>query len=1076
MAQLAVSVAGAAIGFMVGGPVGAQVGWMAGSLIGAGAFGEKTQGPRLQDTKVQISSYGAAIPIPYGGVRLAGNVIWSTDLDEHASESGGKGGPSVTNYSYSVSCAVAIADRPIGGIRRIWADAKLVYDAREDATAEAQAASTMFAEYMTVYLGNETQLPDPTIEAAEGAGTVEAYRGVAYVVFTDLPLGDYGNRVPNFSFEITTEPATSPPLLEPRQILPWAYYNIDNDTGVVTPRPYPLHGHHDEPMEFIVLKPAGVAGTFSTMGAALAAAVARAAEPNSLYPGSDPYIAGTQFIGIATSSNSLASPFFGGATVLDDPRTVTYYFGVASLGELENIDNSPVFPVPEALYCPTSDLGVHIARYDFNGTFSGVRELRAGGGTDPLFPIRLNYCSNFPELPAIVSAPFTVIQGARLLTCRSVVCDVGNPCSAPSGLAQMPGHPLACISCTGSVEFNARFASSSGSYRVLLPGPVYSAGNLTLVRNAVGPVLASGDPNYLVEQWWRDQAAANGVDLTGLTWDSTFGVVVSGACIADGPQLVEAGSMLLADIVSDVCLRAGLQAGDIDVTQLIDVVQGYAITRQMSARAALEPLRQAFFFDAVENGEQIVFVKRGGASVATITADDLGATEGGESVALVVPKRAQETELPAEVNVAYMVRAADYQTGSQQARRVTTGSQQIVGAELPIVMTDAKAAEVSDVLMVDAWQGRVERTFSTTRKWTKYLPTDVVTVNDGEFIYRGRITAKNEDGPLIHWTLRDEAVATYSPSVTPSPTSGGGGEIRFVGPMAVELMDIPALRDVDDNAGFYAVAFSYIGSFRGGVLYKSVDDSAFDALQEMRVSAIVGHATTALADFDGGNVFDEANSVTVQIHSGGSLSSATTMQVLNGSNGALLGDEVLQFRTATLVAANTWTLTGLLRGRRGTEWAMAGHTHTDRFVLLNEATIYRVLQSLPQLGDAYYRPVAYGQSVADAGSVEFTNTGAALKPLSPVHLVATPTGGDIVVTWVRRTRIGGAWADGIEAPLSEVSESYRVRLLDALGDVIEQQTVSVQTATLTDTSEAYSVEVVQLSATVGAGFAATLII
>ena len=166
-------------------------------------------------------------------------------------------------------------------------------------------------------------------------------------------------------------------------------------------------------------------------------------------------------------------------------------------------------------------------------------------------------------------------------------------------------------------------------------------------------------------------------------------------------------------------------------------------------------------------------------------------------------------------------------------------------------------------------------------------------------------------------------------------------------------------------------------------------------------------------------------------------------------------------------------LSGLLRGRRGTEWAVSGHTSSDRFILLNEATIYRVSQSLSQLGTAYYRGVSYGQSVSDAASEVFQNTGAALRPLSPAHLTATVDGGDIVVKWVRRTRIGGAWADEIDAPLSEASESYRVRVLDATGAVLEEQTVSTQTATMADDTSAFSIEVVQLSATVGAGFAAT---
>jgi hypothetical protein len=39
-------------------------------------------------------------------------------------------------------------------------------------------------------------LPDPKIEAVEGAGNAPAYRGLAYVVIEDLDLTPYGNRVP----------------------------------------------------------------------------------------------------------------------------------------------------------------------------------------------------------------------------------------------------------------------------------------------------------------------------------------------------------------------------------------------------------------------------------------------------------------------------------------------------------------------------------------------------------------------------------------------------------------------------------------------------------------------------------------------------------------------------------------------------------------------------------------------------------------------------------------------------------------------------------------------------------------
>lgn len=1055
MAQLAVSIAGAAIGSMFG-PLGMQIGWAAGSLIGGMLFAEGQQGPRLSDLKVQVSSYGAALPLPYGGIRLAGNVIWASDLQEHASESSGKGGPSVTNYSYSVSCAVAIADRPIGGIRRIWADAKLVYDAREDATAEAQAASTMFAEYMTVYLGSETQLPDPTIEAAEGAGNVEAYRGVAYVVFTDLPLGDYGNRVPNFSFEVTNADPDDLAVTkrEPLVIFPWK----------VTPEGRPIHSVGDT-----LYTTTSLPITSSTDFGVQAALNAANYDGQSSFPVGG---AGADWVGLYRNDLTVDAYNLDGDHLAIDPENVYYHLGVGPEGVWDIDDRTWPGDIASSL---GFSLGPRYLEIFGVSRLQPMVVQRVESATPPVpttpWPFVNNMASGYYGGVYTYTGgyPLAALGASRVPTHRARDCEPGNPCAL--GIAELPSNENFCITCSGDVSINYQWHTATGTAKQLCAIEYRSN---SLYQNALGPVLLPSDPNYNNAAFWAAERAA--AMLAGLmAADVSYPVVVTSWAEADPPPVaaVEAGSMLLSDIVSDICLRAGLQAGDINVTQLIDEVQGFAVTRQMTARAALTPLLQAYYVDAVDTGDKILFVKRGGSVVDTIGPDDLGATESGDAEPLVIPKRAQETELPAAVDVAYLARDADYQTGTQQARRVVVGSQQVTGVELPIVLTDDRAAEVADVIMVDAWQGRVERKFSTTRRWTHLLPTDVITLDDGQFLYRGRLTEKIEDGPVIRWTMRDDSAATYSPSVTASVTNGGGGSVTLDGPMVVELMDLPALRDADDNAGFYAAAYSYIGRFRGGTLFVSQDDAAFDALQEMRVSATVGHAITVLAAHAGGNTFDEANTVTVTLHSG-SLASVTRSQVLNGANCILIGDEVLQFRTATLTAPDTYVLSGLLRGRRGTEWAMAGHTASDRFVLLDESNVYRVARSLPQIGTAYYRAVANGQAVVNAPSENFTNTGAALRPLSPVHLTATPSGGNLVLNWTRRTRIGGSWMDGIDVPLSEAVESYRVRVLDADGAVLEEQAVGTTTATVTNDSAAATIEVAQMSATVGAGFPATL--
>ncbi|MCP9626150.1 glycoside hydrolase/phage tail family protein [Rhodopseudomonas palustris] len=201
MAALVLSVAGAAVGSLFG-PAGAIAGRIAGALVGNaldqslfGGGARKVEGPRLADLDVMASTEGAPIPRVYGRARLAGQVIWATQLDEvistEESSAGGKGfgGPTTTTttYTYFANFAVGLCEGPIGRVARIWADGKPL---------------DLSGLNVRVYRGDEDQAPDGLIVAKEGAGNAPAYRGVAYVVFERLPLADFGNRIPQLSFEI----------------------------------------------------------------------------------------------------------------------------------------------------------------------------------------------------------------------------------------------------------------------------------------------------------------------------------------------------------------------------------------------------------------------------------------------------------------------------------------------------------------------------------------------------------------------------------------------------------------------------------------------------------------------------------------------------------------------------------------------------------------------------------------------------------------------------------------------------------------------------------------------------------
>jgi hypothetical protein len=213
MATILLSAAGAALGSSLGGSVLGLSSMAAGRFVGA-ALGRSIdnrllnqqvmgQGSDVVETgrveRFRITGAGEGQPLSqvYGRVRVGAHVIWATEFEEHVHVQGGSGGgkgtprppqPEVREHSYTVSLALALCEGEITSVGRVWADGAEIPISDLD---------------MRVYPGSADQLPDPKIEAVEGHGMVPAYRGTAYVVIEDLQLGQFGNRVPQFSFEVT---------------------------------------------------------------------------------------------------------------------------------------------------------------------------------------------------------------------------------------------------------------------------------------------------------------------------------------------------------------------------------------------------------------------------------------------------------------------------------------------------------------------------------------------------------------------------------------------------------------------------------------------------------------------------------------------------------------------------------------------------------------------------------------------------------------------------------------------------------------------------------------------------------
>ncbi|SEM43780.1 Putative phage tail protein [Loktanella fryxellensis] len=217
MATLVLAAAGMALGGSVGGTVlglsMATVGRAAGAVLGRvidqrllGSGSDAVEVGRVDRFRLMGASEGAAIPRLHGRMRLGGQVIWASRFQESSDTTGGGGKgagpqPETTTFSYTISLALALCAGRILRVGRVWADGE-----------EVSPASLN----MRVYPGTEDQQPDPKIAAVEGASLTPAYRGTAYVVFEDLPLGQFGNRVPQFTFEVMrpAEPGTPDDLAD----------------------------------------------------------------------------------------------------------------------------------------------------------------------------------------------------------------------------------------------------------------------------------------------------------------------------------------------------------------------------------------------------------------------------------------------------------------------------------------------------------------------------------------------------------------------------------------------------------------------------------------------------------------------------------------------------------------------------------------------------------------------------------------------------------------------------------------------------------------------------------------------
>ncbi len=1170
MAQLALGIVGQAIGGALGGPIGARIGFAIGTFVGGQLFGPdgppESVGPRLQDLKIQVSTYGATIPVGYGTVRVAGNVIWAKELEEvktTTTSGGGKGGggrkQKSTTYAYYGHFAVGFTHREATAILRMWADGKIIYDARSGQNIRKEGLDFVF------HSGSEVQLPDASIVEDKGAADTPAYRGLCYAVFNRLPLKDFGNRLPNIVVEILFRSVLAGDLPDGTKTESVAIAGqvgtTMNDNGFYVDRK--RHLVHTvmtgsgfdglgtfqwDSTNLTQIKERNGGASYSANATSVGGLVTERSNLILVQPGGSNsrvvhIISGDSLLlagdaGLASTDTdidlrSITAMVFGAEATSGEGREFWVWvdiFGNLGIFSFRQDEGGVPFPVEfadntgdftdtqsvvpdnsgpherDTVWLNVSDSSIandpmNIWRVHVAGLWRATISSTPATGRNRLtnhFTIPASFWGTNGATGAIVGP---LMNGSD----KSMVFfkpKAGGGCvafkiyQAPTG-----GTPdlVWATDCQQAAPPNSTTGQANNSfYRSDV-----SDGRIAWVDTANNvTVLNLGDGSLI-----RDKQSMAGWVGSSLTprgraqyYDGQTASIICTATSSDKLLRIFVGTSggvaegePVSDIITDLALRAGYVSSDLDVSEFTSTTcRGFVVPRQTSARRAIDILSTAYLFDSVEVDNKITFVKLGAAPTVTVDEDDMLEGRGSRSFE---ERRTEEVELPETVTVTYLDFNRNYEEGTVSHKRVreptpvglTRTSKSL---ELAVVLTAVEAKQLAEEVLFETWVQRSESKFAVSPKHLQLVPTDVITItlNSGTS-FPARI---NGNDLRVNLSSLLSTVGARGQVLSSVSSSDGGlgyteGTIVSEGDTQIILLDIPLLRDRHNTEGTtaiearaYAAMNGFLSGWAGGDLYVATSEvGEYVATDRLTSGTTIGRITNKLDRRFSAFQRDTTSQLDVFISVGGDLESVTEEAFLNTSttNIALVGDiatgnwELINFKTAVAAAeAGRFTVSNILRGRRGTEGNLNTHISGETFILVTNETMMGFLVEAGQVGvENFYKGVSDLTTLPEVSGISYTHTGNDLRPYAPTHLTAVVDGSNnIDMSWVRQDRFGNAMIDSVDTtPMSELTETYDIDVNDkplAMGGV------SVKAFTVVDVT---AVEMVNADVTSLLGLRAT---
>jgi hypothetical protein len=532
-----------------------------------------------------------------------------------------------------------------------------------------------------------------------------------------------------------------------------------------------------------------------------------------------------------------------------------------------------------------------------------------------------------------------------------------------------------------------------------------------------------------------------------------------------------ASNQPLAAVVKEICSRSGAET--VDASGLFGLVRGYQQADLTTARASLQPLMLAFGFDASEREGRLVFKTRNARVQATIGSDDLAVSP--DLDGSIEATRLADTETAGTVRLGFVDAQSSYEVRAVETRLPDEESLTVSQSDLPLALTRSEGIGAAERWLTEARVARDTIRLSLPKSLLSIGAGDVIGVEGRRF----RVDrVEQAEGQIL------EAVRVEPGIYLPPENNDEAITVRtFTAPVPVVpvFLDLPLLTGQEiPHAPHVAVASE---PWPGTVaVWSSSEDAGYEINRLVAASAVVGVTETVLSAHRPGQ-WDNGPSLRIKLSSG-ELASASELAVLNGANAMAIGDgsssnwEVFQFRDAQLVAPDTYEISARLRGQLGTDGVMPDTWAAGSTVVLLDLALSQIDLAVSARGlSRFYRVGVASRGYDDVNIVLRVEAfdGIGLRPYPVSHLRQAVNSGDVICSWIRRTRIDGDTWQSAEVPLAEESEAYIVRIIQGAVTVAEYSvtepsfsyTSAMQTAD--SVSGTFQIAVAQVSLSFGPG-------